>query len=682
MVRGFRRFGSRLSEDDLTVAMRRRADHAGLLVAAASSPYTFQRTLTSRSNLDQALVTGLSFVLEQTTVSTVQESIQALVRLAVGPPTSEAAVRRWSRATLAANLAALGAGVALQRMTQQQRGERMGRAALRSSGWLLSVTSAGGAIIGGVDEATAAQRGGLPRHDALAATTAAGLIAGYREFDRRRAERLDRDLEPEETESSALRSLAMAVGVAVGSSVAGRAEGRLADRIARTAASILPGDTALWRPVGHAASIAAIGGVGRTLVHRVFHRIEGMETSFEPAVDVAPLESTSSGGPGSLVPFSTLARMGRRFVWTVRRPDEIERVLGRPAANHPIRIYVGLTTAATEEERVDLAVAELERTGAFDRPWLMVVSPTGTGYVNYAAAGALEFLTEGDCAIVAMQYSARPSPLSIDRVSQGRSQIRRLLEAIHERLDGRERRPRVVLFGESLGAWTSQDAFLHEGTAGIDDLGIDHAIWIGTPFESKWKAEVLKDHRSDVDRSLVGVFNDIGQWRALGEEERNAIRFVMITHNNDGVAVFGPDLLVQSPEWLGSPAERPVDIPRGQRWIPITSFVQTLVDMKNAARVIPGQFAADGHDYRADLVPFMDAVLGFDVGDEMIATMTTALEAEEMRRVNWIAANKKVGGGMAVAILDRIREQNPEALRTAVESLGVDIRSTGAPEPG
>jgi uncharacterized membrane protein len=657
--------------------MRRRADHTGLLVAAAGSPYTFQRTLTTRSNLDQAIVSGLSFVLQQTTASTVQESIQALARIAVGAPTSEAAVRRWSRATLAANVATLAVGMVVQKALQQRPGESLGRAGVRSSGWIVSVTSFGGAVIGAVDEASAVKRGGLPRHDALATTVAAGLLAGFREFDRRRAERLDRDQDLEPTEISALRALAMSAGVAVGATVAGRAEGALADRIARTAAGILPGDTAIWRPVGHAASIAAIGAGGRSLVHQLFHRIEGMETSFEPAVDVAPLETTSSGGPDSLVPFSTLARMGRRFVWTVRRPDEIERVIGRPATNHPIRVYVGLTTADTEEERVDRAVAELERTGAFDRPWLMVVSPTGTGYVNYAAAGALEFLTAGDCAIVAMQYSARPSPLSIDRVAEGRSQIRRLLEAIHQRLAERETRPRVVLFGESLGAWTSQDAFIHQGTKGLDDLGIDKAIWIGTPFGSEWKEQVLGDDRPDVDRSLVGVFNDIGEWQALGDEERDAIRFVMITHHNDGVAVFGPDLLVQSPEWLGAPEERPVDIPRGQRWIPITTFVQTLVDMKNAARVVPGQFAADGHDYRADLVPFLDAALGFDVGPEMIAAMTTALEAEETRRVNWIAANKAVGGGMAVAILDRIREQHPEALRAALDSLGADIRRTG-----
>ena len=38
-----------------------------------------------------------------------------------------------------------------------------------------------------------------------------------------------------------------------------------------------------------------------------------------------------------------------------------------------------------------------------------------------------------------------------------------------------ERRPKVVLFGESLGAWTSQDAFVGSGTQGLVDAGIDFA---------------------------------------------------------------------------------------------------------------------------------------------------------------------------------------------------------------
>ena len=163
-----------------------------------------------------------------------------------------------------------------------------------------------------------------------------------------------------------------------------------------------------------------------------------------------------------------------------------------------IRVYVGLESAPTEEERVALAMRELERTNAFDREWLLIDLPTGTGYVNYAAVSVLEMLARGNCATVAMQYAARPSPLSLDRVGEGHKQARLLIDAISRAARATCRpsaRPKVVLFGESLGAWTSQDAFLDQGTQGLIDAGIDYAIWIGTPHFSQWKEQVLRDER-------------------------------------------------------------------------------------------------------------------------------------------------------------------------------------------
>jgi uncharacterized membrane protein len=408
---------------------------------------------------------------------------------------------------------------------------------------------------------------------------------------------------------------------------------------------------------------------------QVFRRIEGQQFAVEPAIDIRPLQTEVSGGPGSLVDFRTLAKMGRRFVWTTRIPDVIERVTGEPAAAHPIRVYVGLKSAPTEEERVQLAIDELERTGAFDRTWLMITTPTGTGYGNYAAAGALELLSLGDCANVAMQYGARPSPISLDRVSEGRKQVRLLVDALHAKLDERpaDRRPKVILFGESLGAWSSQDAFMDQGTQGLVDAGIDYAVWIGTPMESKWKEQVLRDDRPDVDRSLLGEFNDIGELQALPAEERERIRYVMITHYNDGVAKFGPGLAVQAPEWLGEPESRPPTVPKSQRWIPITTFVQALIDTKNAARVVPGVFDADGHDYRGDLVPFFNALLGFDATAERQAMIVAALETEEARRTRWIKQRGKVGESMAAVIIDKLRDQDPEAFSRAVRSVEQDF---------
>ena len=132
---------------------------------------------------------------------------------------------------------------------------------------------------------------------------------------------------------------------------------------------------------------------------------------------------------------------------------------------------------------------------------------------------AVQYLTRGDVASVTMQYSNRPSPLSLGRVARAREQNRllwlRVLERLHHR-DGP--RPRVVLFGESLGAHTSQDVFLHWGTLGLEALGIDRALWIGTPYGSGWMHEVTGPDRPDVDRRNVAVVNDIDQLHALEEE--------------------------------------------------------------------------------------------------------------------------------------------------------------------
>jgi uncharacterized membrane protein len=273
----------------------------------------------------------------------------------------------------------------------------------------------------------------------------------------------------------------------------------------------------------------------------------------------------------------------------------------------------------------------------------MVISPTGTGYVNYVAVEAAEYLTLGDAASVALQYSKRPSVLSMDRVPDGVRQYRLFLEALHRRLSELEpgKRPRVVLFGESLGAWTSEDAFEGEGTDGMLALGVDRGLWIGTPHGTRWKDQVLGPPRDDVDRSLVGTFNDFGQVEALPEKERRRLRYVMITHYNDAVAHFGLDLLVRQPEWLGEPGDRPPTVPTTEEYAPLVTFVLTLLDMKNSANVIPGRFEAKGHDYRKDLARFVREVYSLRCSDERLDRVEKALREYELARKEWIDALDK-----------------------------------------
>jgi uncharacterized membrane protein len=644
-----------------------RSEQAGLLVAAANAPLTFQRTLMPRSTVDQALVTGLSATANHALVTLLQEAIQSAA-LAIGGQARRRRLDegRWGRTVLGADVASIGAGLALQRCFRQRHREPLARAGVRTGGFWLAASGTAAGLVGGLQELLEAKGTRRNQSAAVVVPTAAALAAANVWWVRRRS-RLDADLPDEDTNASLAKSILYGVAIAGGLSVASAAEHRFADAVARALARVLPGNAEIWRPVGHALALSGVGYVTRYATEQMFHRIERSQESVEAAYDIMPPSPFVSGSYESLVPFDTLSRAGRRFVWSTCLDDVIEEIMGEPAVASPIRAYVGLESAPNEEDRVELTMRELERTGAFERSWLLVASPTGTGYVNYAAASIMEFLARGDCASVAMQYSARPSPLSLDRVKEGRHQARMLLAAIRDRLHEmpEAKRPKLVLFGESLGAWTSQDAYKGRGTQGLVDDGIDFAIWIGTPHFSEWKERVLYDDRPDIDRDLIGVFNDIGEWDALDPARRARIRYVMITHHDDGVALFGPELLIQAPEWLGPPASRPASVPKGMRWMPTTTFFQVLVDMKNAATVVPGVFAARGHDYRADLLPFFHEVLGFDATPDQLERIAKRLEARELFRSQWMKAHDASGKSLAASVIDRlIREQREQGAPT------------------
>jgi uncharacterized membrane protein len=596
-----------------------------------------------RSALDQALVTGISTSLNYALAALIQDSIEAVALRQAGRTDPAKVDRRtWRRASVVLDLAAIGAGLAVQSALRPRPDERLPRGGARTAGWWLAATGLSGAVVGVVQELTA-RRDDTQDHSFPAATFAGAGMAAVNEYRRRRWERQFPGVGTDDNApTSAAKAMAMSLGVTAALTGLAFGERLFATGVGRAVERVLPGHERLYRPLGHLAALSVLGGVLYQMMRRVDRKIEHGAEGIEAAFGTPPTSPLVSGGPGSGVAWDTLSRQGRRNVATVVTAEAIERVMGEPALAEPIRVYVGLESAPTEAERVALCIAELERTGAFDRSLLMVISPTGTGYVNYVAVESAAFLSRGDLASVTMQYSLRPSPLSLDRVSEGRRHYRMLIDAIHNALAARppDKRPRVVLFGESLGAWTSQDAFAHRGTQGLLDAGIDRALWIGTPYMSKWKAEVLGGHRADVDPALVGRFNDFGELEALDPAARQQLRYVMITHANDAVGHFGLDLLVRAPDWLGPAATRAATVPGAQQWRSPTTFVQTLVDMKNAANVIPGQFEAKGHDYRADLARFIREVYALPASDDQLAAVEQALRAAELERKRLLDAAK------------------------------------------
>jgi uncharacterized membrane protein len=547
------------------------------------------------------------------------------------------------RATMLADLLAIGTGAVLNRQLAQVENESLGRASMRTMGQLMAYAGIAGFGVGFVqdllDVLDPSEARANSNRTLGVGLVGGGLMALFAEYRRRRSERrvLEEDslrFTSADGRVEAWKSLLMGAGVTAALGAVALGERGLGALTGRALERGLSGNASVWRLAGHVAALGVLGSLAYAGLDRVYQDVEAGTGKIEPAFNKPPESPYVSGSAQSKVSWRTMGREGRRHVLTVLPRETIEQVMGSPAVADPIRIYVGLESGRNEMDRVALALAELERTGAFDRELLVAVSPTGTGYVNYVAIECCEYFTLGNCATVTLQYSKRPSPLSMDRVWEGRKQFRMLLAAIRRELYKRDpaHRPKLVVFGESLGAHTSQDAFLNEGTQGLEDAGVDRGLWIGSPHLSKWRAQVLGEPRPDLDKTLIVDVDNFDEIAQLPPEARQRLRYVMLTHHNDGVGLFGADLAVQKPRWLGEPELRPPAVPKWMRWAPLITGVQTAIDMKNAMNVVPGEFVANGHDYRADLARFVREVFALQCTDAQLGRVESALRKYEVLR--------------------------------------------------
>ncbi|GAA1696175.1 membrane protein [Mycolicibacterium murale] len=314
-----------------------------------------------------------------------------------------------------------------------------------------------------------------------------------------------------------------------------------------------------------------------------------------------PLTSERSGSPESFAAWDTLGFQGRNFVAGGPDAAELEQINGRPA-QEPVRVYAGLQTAETAEQRMAVLLSELERTGAFERELLLIVPTTGTGWVNPVAARALELMYNGDTAMVALQYSYLPSWISFlgDRETSMDSG-RMLIDAVHERWVRlpQEQRPKLVLYGESLGSMAGQAAF--DFLPDINRMGFDAVLWVGPPNASPlWDALVVRRDpgtpevhpRYDGGRTVrFSPANDPADIVADTAAPWDGTRVLFLQHPSDPIVWWSPELLFSEPDWLQEPAGR--DRTKSMRWYPIVTFWQVGADMTNAASVPGGH----GHNY-------------------------------------------------------------------------------------
>ncbi|MEL0248884.1 MAG: alpha/beta-hydrolase family protein [Actinomycetota bacterium] len=194
--------------------------------------------------------------------------------------------------------------------------------------------------------------------------------------------------------------------------------------------------------VGVGAGVAVAGLVAGSVVarRRFLTNTANAARDLDPGFRERPASPLVSTGPGSLVDPRGVGREGARYVGTATTGDDVRFVTGADPIAEPIRVFVGLDAGASVQQRVDLAMAELRRTGAFDRSHLAIQAPAGTGYANATPVDVVELLSRGDCASVAVGYGLLPSFLSLNRVDLARRTQQALLETIAAECDSRGRR--------------------------------------------------------------------------------------------------------------------------------------------------------------------------------------------------------------------------------------------------
>lgn len=329
-----------------------------------------------------------------------------------------------------------------------------------------------------------------------------------------------------------------------------------------------------------------------------------MDPGFSP-----PKSKLRSGGPESLVSWESLGHQGRIFVEGGPAVSKLSAFNGSPAVE-PIRAYAGLKSAEDIDATAELAARELLRTGGLQRAVVAVATTTGTGWINEAEASALEYMYNGNTAIVSMQYSFLPSWLSflVDK-ENARHAGQALFEAVDRliRQMPEFKRPKLVVFGESLGSFGGEAPFMS-----INNVlaRTDGALFSGPTFNNTIWTQ-LTANRDSGSPEWLPIYDDGRNVRFVARPENldrpqaawNHPRVVYLQHASDPIAWWTPNLLFSKPDWLRE--KRGYDVVPEMRWFPLVTFLQVSADMAVAVDVPDGH----GHRYVANCADGWAAVL-------------------------------------------------------------------------
>ena len=322
------------------------------------------------------------------------------------------------------------------------------------------------------------------------------------------------------------------------------------------------------------------------LIRTAFNALDFSFREFDALLEPERPQPTAPGRTGSaasLVKWNELGRAGREFVARGPAAAQIGTITGRPAQD-PVRVYVGLRGRDTPQARAKLALEELKRQHGFDRSTLIVITPTGTGWIDPAAMDAVEYLCDGDVASVAVQYSYLNSPLSLlFQPEYGAAAARALFAEIYGYWTTlpRDKRPKLYLHGLSLGAMNSEKSAELFETIGDPIAG---ALWSGPPFESRiWRS--ITASRNGGTPAWLPEFRDSRFVRFMNQDGPTVpadapwgpMRIVYLQYASDAITFFDYRDAYQRPAWMNAP--RGPDVSPELRWYPIVTMLQIALDM-------------------------------------------------------------------------------------------------------
>jgi uncharacterized membrane protein len=342
--------------------------------------------------------------------------------------------------------------------------------------------------------------------------------------------------------------------------------------------------------------LLATGALSRGAISAANSVFGGVDSGTAAGV-IQPASPMRSGGPDSLVPWDTLGRQGRTFVAGGPTAAEISRFTGQRAIE-PIRVYAGLNSAPSIEAESELVLRELERTGAFNRKVLVVATTTGTGWLNPAMIDPLEYMNGGDTAVAAIQYSFLPSWITfIADKGPAQEAGRDLFDAVYgvwSRLPA-DHRPKLVVFGESLGSFGGETAF-----SGVNDIRnrTSGVLWVGPTNDNTLWRQFTADRDPGTPEwqpvyrggNTVRFITSPSQLSPVPADWAEP-RVVYLQNTSDPIVWWSWALAFHQPDWLRG--THPPDVSSAMHWYPLVTFWQVAADLALAASVPAGH----GHTY-------------------------------------------------------------------------------------